>query len=84
MARNAKYFVLFTDTGEGFAPQFGDWSRACVEQERRDTYKGERFRIEAFFPNDDGSAPYQGTIAARAMFLNRGGVAGDVGAHKPS
>lgn len=43
------YFTLYTrERGGTFAPQFGDFTRAAVEQERRDTYpefRGNNWRI---------------------------------------
>lgn len=68
MNRNAKYYMLYVDyDGNGFAPQFGDKSRAVVVQEMRDSYRGERCRIEAFWADAADNA----AIERRAAFLNR-------------
>lgn len=43
MAR--KYYTLVVWDGDGWQPQFGDYSRAVVKQERKDCYEGEVCKI---------------------------------------
>lgn len=74
------YFMIYTrDDGE-WSPQFGDSDRECVEQERIDTYLGQRrmryegdgkylaadIRIVSFKRN-----PTQPQVTAKTLELNQ-------------
>ncbi len=43
--RTRHYYILLIHDGDEWSPQFGDYSRAVVEQELIDSYKDERAMI---------------------------------------
>ena len=42
------YYTLFIDWDNdgNYSPEFGDWIKSTVTQERKDEYAGESFKIE--------------------------------------
>lgn len=70
MRRARPYFMLFIVDRDGkfagqWAPQFGDYDRSIVAQERLDSYRGLSWRIERF-----DRTPLQREIVARTAAIN--------------
>ncbi len=74
------YHMIFVRDGSQWSPQFGDSDRECVNQERIDTYLGERgmrFEGDGKYASKDikivtfKRTPNQAAIVAQTAELNR-------------
>ena len=50
------YYTLYIDWDKdgNFSPEWGDWSKAVVLQERKDDFEGEKWKIVKTMEIDDG------------------------------
>lgn len=68
MAKSKKYYTLLTaDTKGGkLSPQFGDYDKECVKQEKEDSYGMGYFDMQIIATDDD-----QVSISAKVVELNK-------------
>ena len=54
------YYTLMIDWDKdgNYSPEFGDWDRAVVQQERTDSFEGERFKIEISYEETGAAIEY--------------------------